>query len=86
MTKLALRTVLDDLQAPEEIARAAVKPEPGAATASNFAAAKPHATKLRDISTVLLLMFGWFLLGVGWLASVALLWSSHRWRSRVGSS
>lgn len=71
----ALRTVLDNLGAPEEIARAAVEQEglplPGPT---------PNATNLRDISTVLLLMFGGFLLVVGWLVGVALLWSSTRWR------
>jgi hypothetical protein len=73
-----LRTVLDSLGAPEEIAREAVEQEglpqkpPDSVPAAN----------LRDISTVLLLMFGGFLAGVGWLVGVALLWTSPRWRSR----
>jgi hypothetical protein len=73
----ALRTVLDNLGAPEEIARAAVEQEglplPGPI---------PNATNLRDISTVLLLMFGGFLAGIGWVVGLALLWTSTRWRTR----
>jgi hypothetical protein len=78
--EVALRTVLDNLGAPEEIARAAVEQEP--ATALPPALPTPQNTNLRDISTVLLLMFGGFLFGIGWVLGVALLWSSTRWRTR----
>ena len=78
----ALRTVLDHLGAPEEIARAAVEQEPAAAMPPAPPQPTPQATQLRDISTVLLLMFGGFLLGIGWVVGVALLWSSTRWRTR----
>jgi hypothetical protein len=76
----ALRTVLDALGAPEEIARAAVEQEPAADLPP--ALPPPQNTNLRDIATVLLLMFGGFLIGIGWVVGVALLWSSTRWRTR----
>jgi uncharacterized membrane protein len=76
----ALRTVLDNLGAPEEIARAAVEQEPQADAPP--ALPPTQNANLRDISTVLLLMFGGFLIGIGWLVGVALLWSSTRWRTR----
>ena len=78
----ALRTVLDNLGAPEEIARAAVEQEPAAALSPALTQPAPQNTNLRDISTVLLLMFGGFLIGIGWVVGVALLWSSTRWRTR----
>jgi uncharacterized membrane protein len=75
----ALRTVLEHVGAPEEIARAAVEQEglplgPSDGTHSD--------SNLRDIATVLLLMFGGFMFGLGWLIGVALLWSSPRWHTR----
>jgi uncharacterized membrane protein len=79
----ALRSVLDGLGAPEEIARAAVEQEglpPLPAPPS--VPAPPAASNVRDISTVLLLMFGGFLLGLGWVVGIALLWTSTRWRTR----
>ena len=42
----------------------------------------PQAASLRDVSTVLLLMFGGLLFGIGWVVGVALLWTSPRWRTR----
>jgi uncharacterized membrane protein len=78
----ALRTVLDALGAPEEIARAAVEQEPAAALPHGSPEPAPQTTNLRDVSTVLLLMFGGFLIGIGWVVGVALLWSSTRWRTR----
>jgi uncharacterized membrane protein len=73
----ALRTVLDNLGAPEEIARAAVEQEPAAALPP-LPQPTPQNTNLRDIATVLLLMFGGFLFGIGWVLGVALLWTSTR--------
>lgn len=74
----ALRTVLDTLGVPEEIARAAVEQE----GLPQHPPASTSGTSLRDISTVLLLLFGGFLIGIGWVVGVALLWSSTRWRTR----
>jgi hypothetical protein len=78
----ALRTVLDALGAPEEIARAAVEQEPAAALPQGPAQSAPQAASLRDVSTILLLMFGGLLIGIGWVVGVALLWTSPRWRTR----
>jgi hypothetical protein len=75
-----VRNVLDRLGPPEEIAREAIAQEPPAA--AHQSQPTPQKTDLRDISTVLLLMFGGFLLGIGWVVGVALLWSSTRWRTR----
>jgi uncharacterized membrane protein len=74
-----VRNVLDRLGPPEDIVREAIEQEPGAAT---HQPPPPQNTNLRDISTVLLLMFGGFLIGIGWVVGVALLWSSTRWRTR----
>jgi uncharacterized membrane protein len=77
-----VRNVLDRLGLPEEIARVAIEQEPPAAVDRPLPPPTPQATNLRDISTVLLLLFGGFLLGIGWFVGVALLWSSTRWRTR----
>jgi hypothetical protein len=77
-----VRNVLDRLGPPEDIAREALEQEPGAALHQPPLPPTPQATNLRDLSTVLLLMFGGFLLGIGWVVGVALLWSSTRWRTR----
>ncbi len=77
-----VRNVLDRLGLPEEIARAAVDDEPAAALPQGAWAPTPQAASLRDVSTVLLLMFGGFLIGIGWVVGLALLWTSPRWRTR----
>lgn len=77
-----VRNVLDRLGLPEEIARAAVDDQPAAALPQGAWAPTPQAASLRDVSTVLLLMFGGFLIGIGWVVGLALLWTSPRWRAR----
>ena len=77
-----VRNVLDRLGLPEEIARTAVEQEPTAAPSQAPAQPTAQAASLRDISTVLLLIFGGFLIGIGWVVGVALLWTSPRWRTR----
>jgi uncharacterized membrane protein len=77
-----VRNVLDRLGRPEEIARAAIEQEPAAALPHGPAQPAPQAASLRDVSTLLLLMFGGFLIGIGWVVGVALLWTSPRWRTR----
>jgi len=77
-----VRNVLDRLGEPEEIARAAIEQESPAPQAPQPSQPTPQSTNLRDISTVLLLMFGGLLLGIGWVVGVALLWSSPRWQTR----
>jgi len=75
----ALRTVLDSLGAPEEIAREAVEQE---GLAAPLPVPTHGASTIRDISTVLLLLFGGFLLGIGWVVGLALLWTATRWSTR----
>jgi len=74
-----VRNVLERLGPPEDIAREALEQEPAA---NVHQPPPPQNTNLRDISTVLLLMFGGLLLGIGWVVGVALLWSSPRWQTR----
>jgi hypothetical protein len=75
----ALRTVLENLGAPEEIAREAVEqeglPQQPPARASG-------GVNMREVWTLLLLTFGGFFVGFGWLVGVVLLWTSPRWRTR----
>ncbi|MDX6232518.1 MAG: hypothetical protein QOH68_1502 [Nocardioidaceae bacterium] len=75
-----VRNVLDRLGSPEDIAREAIEQEPGVQPPAQ--PPPPQNTNVRDIATVLLLMFGGFLIGIGWVVGVALLWSSTRWRTR----
>jgi hypothetical protein len=75
-----VRNVLDRLGSPEDIAREAIEQEPGVQPPAQ--PPPPQNTNVRDIATVLLLMFGGFLIGIGWVVGVALLWTSTRWRTR----
>jgi hypothetical protein len=65
-------TVLDKLGEPEAI----------------IAAETPHPDELpdrrgtREWAAIILLLFGGFILGVGWFAGVILLWSSRAWTMR----
>ena len=73
-TEVEVRNVLDRLGAPEEIVDAEA-PRPA-----------PHALRPRmgaqEWSAVLLLPLGGFLVGVGWVAGVILLWTSRAWSTR----
>jgi HAAS len=67
-----VRTLLDRLGTPEEIAAAAEDaPAPGAVR---------RPTAALEIAAFAMLTFGSFLPGVGWLLGLVLLWSSRRWR------
>ncbi len=76
--EVAVRTALDRLGPPEEIARAdaddAVPPRSDRAPGA--------MQRYGDPVAVVLLLFGGFLLGVGWLVGVVLLWASDSWRTR----
>lgn len=78
-TEAELRTLLDRLGEPEEIARDALDGEPAAVDA-------PVATRRGgwvEGLAVVLLPFGGLLIPVlGWFAGVALLWSSDHWTVR----
>ena len=74
----AVQEVIKRLGTPEEIAAAA-----GAAVPAAPAVASPThgaaALGAQEIAAVLLLLFGGFLFGVGWIVGVVLLWTSERW-------
>ncbi len=60
-------TVLERLGEPEEIVAAERPPAAG--------------SRPRDVATIVLLLLGGFLFGVGWLIGLVLLWSSRTWTS-----
>lgn len=66
----AIRRILHQLGEPQEIAATAVADLPSMTAQSSGR---------RETATILLLLFGGFLAGIGWLIGVALLWSSQRW-------
>jgi hypothetical protein len=71
-TEPEARNVLERLGAPEAIVAAE---EPGAA--------KPVTARgTKELVAVLLLLFGGFIAGIGWLVGVILLWSSSAWITR----
>jgi hypothetical protein len=76
--------VLEQLGRPEDIVRAAEDEEPGhgAAPGRSGPAERPGRGILQTGTVVLLLLTGGFLIGLGWLAGVALLWASPRWDTR----
>jgi hypothetical protein len=63
-------TVLDRLGEPEEIA-AAEAPPPA-----------PDPRGLHEWGAIILLLLGGFVLGIGWIAGLILLWSSRAWTTR----
>ncbi len=69
----AVRTLLDRLGTPEEIVAAAAEEIPPV-----IAVRQPSAAL--EITAFAMLTVGSFILGVGWLVGVVLLWSSRRWR------
>ena len=71
------RHVLDRLGSPEELVEAALGDQPTALVAS-----RPLNPPPVDIATVLLLLLGGFLLGLGWVIGVVLLWASTTWTTR----
>jgi hypothetical protein len=66
----AVRRILSQLGDPQEIVATALSDLPPGT--------QPDSRTL-EITTVLLLLFGGFLAGIGWLIGVVLLWSSRRW-------
>jgi uncharacterized membrane protein len=71
-----VRTVLERLGSPEEVAAAAGAevggPVPAQATAGTG----------REVAAVLLLGAGWIFGGLGWLVGLVLAWTSGTWRTR----
>lgn len=72
MSDAEVLTVLDRLGDPEEIVEAQ---QPSAPAGSESAGA-------REWSAIVLLLFGGFIFGVGWLVGLVLLWSSRLWTTR----
>lgn len=75
--------VLEQLGRPEDIVRAAEDEEPGwGAAPGRSGPARRAGLGILQAGTVVLLLGGGFLIGLGWLAGVALLWTSPRWDTR----
>jgi uncharacterized membrane protein len=79
----SVRTMLDRLGTPEEIVAAAQEGVPGldSDVAHGLVVKREPRLRGRDIAALLLLPFGGFVLVVGWLVGLVLLWSSDRWRT-----
>ena len=74
---LSVASVLERLGRPEDIVREAAED-----TESDAAAAQsPPRRRVLDTGTVILLLIGGLLIGLGWIAGVAMLWASPRWRT-----
>ncbi len=65
-------TALDRLGEPEEIIAAEMPPPDGRADRRG----------IREWAAIILLLFGGFIFGLGWLAGLVLLWSSRAWTTR----
>lgn len=72
-SEAAVRTQLDRLGSPEDIAAVALETEP--------VEIAPRSG-LHETLAIALLLFGGFLFGVGWFVGAVLLWTSHVWRLR----
>lgn len=74
--ELAARRALDGLGAPELVAAAArTETEPAAQTRPS-----PGSAQVHDVIAVLLLLLGGFVVPIlGWVAGVVMLWNSPRW-------
>jgi hypothetical protein len=73
-----VRTILDQLGAPEEIVRAATEGTAAAGVAQ--VRRSDQLSTLEVVAVVLVLVGGVVLPFVGWLAGVILLWASPRWQ------
>jgi hypothetical protein len=76
----SVASVLQQLGPPEDIVReAAEDAEPDAAAA--VASQPAPRRRVLDTETVVLLLIGGLLIGLGWIAGVVMLWVSPRWRT-----
>jgi hypothetical protein len=74
MSDAEVLTVLDRLGEPDEIVAAQ---EPNAVVTT-----WPSRRGAQEWAAIFLLLFGGFILGIGWIAGVVLLWSSATWTTR----
>jgi hypothetical protein len=72
MPDVEVLTVLERLGEPEEIVDAQEPPPAGFSDRRG----------VREWTTIMLLLFGGFAFGVGWIVGVVLLWSSSAWTTR----
>jgi hypothetical protein len=79
-TGAAVADVLERLGRPEDIVGAAAEDTETDATTP---ASVPRAPRRRalDAGTVVLLLIGGLLIGLGWIAGAVMLWASPRWRA-----
>ena len=71
-TEAGVRNILDDLGDPAEIA----------AEARERFGVQPKKSSFVEIAAMILLLVGGFIVGIGWLVGVVLLWSSNVWNTR----
>jgi hypothetical protein len=79
-TRPTVADVLERLGRPEDIVRAAAEDADADATMPAPAQRAPRRRVL-DTGTVVLLLIGGLLIGLGWIAGVVMLWASPRWRT-----
>jgi hypothetical protein len=72
MSEAEIKTVLDRLGDPKDIVEAQQPDEPS----------RPSQRGAHEWAAIFLLLFGGFLLIVGWIAGVILLWTSRAWNMR----
>jgi hypothetical protein len=78
-TSLAVADVLERLGRPEDIVRAAAEDTETDPTMRLPVQRRPRQLAL-DTGTVVLLLVGGLLIGLGWIAGAVMLWVSPRWR------
>ena len=72
MSEAEIKTVLDRLGDPEDIVEAHWPDEP----------ARPDRRGVHEWTAIFLLLFGGFLVLIGWIAGAILLWTSRAWNTR----
>jgi hypothetical protein len=79
-TSLTVADVLQRLGRPEDIVRAAAE-DADAEAVMPVAVQRAPRRRVLDTGTVVLLLVGGLLIGLGWIAGAVLLWASPRWRT-----